>query len=254
MTTGDVTVLSIGTTHPWNVAGTGLDLRIGTELGVRVLSVVAAVSAQDARGVHALEPLSAAIIRAQLDAIDWDLVDAVRVGALGSAAAVQLVAQAIRGADLPAVIDPVLAASGGGALADDATQRAIGDDLLSLPQAIVTPNLAEASALLGREVGRAQLVDAARELRSRGARAVLLKGGHLSGEPSDVLADADGVETFAGGRIPGDMRGTGCTLAMALACALARGDELRAAVRFARAFVRERIAHAVQVDGMRAAY
>jgi hydroxymethylpyrimidine/phosphomethylpyrimidine kinase len=59
---------------------------------------------------------------------------------------------------------------------------------------------------------------------------------------------------FAGGRIAGEMRGTGCTLAMALACAIARGDELREAVRFARAFVRERIAHAVQVDGMRAAY
>jgi hydroxymethylpyrimidine/phosphomethylpyrimidine kinase len=152
------------------------------------------------------------------------------------------------------VVDPVLAATGGGALADDATRHAIGAELLPLREAIVTPNLDEASALLGREIGRAQLIDAALELRARGARAVLLKGGHLSGEPSDVLADADGVEMFAGGRIAGEMRGTGCTLAMALACALARGDELREAVRFARAFVRERIAHAVQVDGMRAAY
>jgi hydroxymethylpyrimidine/phosphomethylpyrimidine kinase len=251
---GQVTVLSIGTTHPWNVAGTGLDLRIGTELGVRVLSVIAAVSAQDARGVHALEPLSAATVRAQLEAIRWDLVDAVRVGALGSAAAVHEVALALARAGLPTVIDPVLAATGGGALADDATRDAIGAELLALPEAIVTPNLNEASALLGREIGRAQLIDAALELRALGARAVLLKGGHLSGEPSDVLADADGVEMFAGGRIAGEMRGTGCTLAMALACALARGDQLRDAVRFARAFVRERIAHAVQVDGMRAAY
>lgn len=249
-----MTVLSIGTTHPWNVAGTGLDLRIGTELGVRVLSVIAAVSAQDARGVHALAPIAADMIRAQLDAIRWDLVDAVRVGALGSAAAVHEIARALAAADLPAVIDPVFTATGGGALADDATRVAIGEELLPLRLAIVTPNLEEASALLGREIGRAQLIDAALELRSRGARAVLLKGGHLAGEPSDVLADADGVEMFAGGRIPGDMRGTGCTLAMALACALARGDGLREAVRFARSFVRERIAHAVQVDGMRAAY
>ena len=249
-----MTVLSIGTTHPWNVAGTGLDLRIGTELGVRVLTVIAAVSAQDARGVHALEPVSGAMVRAQLDAIRWDMVDAIRVGALGSAAAVHAVASAIASAGRPAVIDPVLAATGGGALADDAARLAIGEELLALPHAIVTPNLDEASALLGREIGRAELIDAARELRARGARAVLLKGGHLSGEPSDVLADADGVETFAGGRIAGEMRGTGCTLAMALACALARGDDVRAAVRFARAFVRERIAHAVQVDGMRAAY
>ena len=247
-------VLSIGTSHPWNVAGTGLDLRIGAELGVRVLTVIAAVSAQDARGVHALEPISASTIRAQLEAIRWDLVDAVRVGALGSAAAVHEVAQALSRAGRPAVVDPVLAATDGGVLADDATRRAIGDELFALSTAIVTPNLDEASALLGRELGRAQLIDAAQALRARGARAVLLKGGHLSGEPSDVLADADGVEMFAGGRIPGEMRGTGCTLAMALACALARGDDVRAAVRFARAFVRERIAHAVQVDGMRAAY
>ena len=86
-----------------------------------------------------------------------------------------------------------------------------------------------------------QLVEAAVALRSRGARAVLLKGGHLAGEPCDVLADPDGVETFSGQRIDAEMRGTGCMLAMALAVALGRGDELRDAVRFARGLVREKL-------------
>jgi hydroxymethylpyrimidine/phosphomethylpyrimidine kinase len=251
---GEVTLLSVGTTHPWNIAGVGLDLRIGAALGARVFTVLAAISAQDARGVRALDALSAATVQAQFEAIPWDRIDAVRVGALGSTGAVHAVATALATTGVPVVVDPVVVASGGGALGDEATLRAIGEELLTLPQVILTPNLAEAGNLLGREIGRAQLVDAAVELRSRGARAVLLKGGHLAGEPSDVLADRHGVETFSGQRIQPEMRGTGCTLAMALAFALGRGDELRAAVLFARAFVRERIAHAVQVDGIRAAY
>jgi hydroxymethylpyrimidine kinase/phosphomethylpyrimidine kinase len=251
---GEVAVLSIGTTHPWNIAGVGLDLRIGAQLGARVFTVLAAISAQDAAGVRALEPLSPATVRAQLEAVPWQLVDAVRVGALGSPDAVHTVAAALAGRDLPVVVDPVVFATGGSALAGEGTLQAIGAELLTLPQVVLTPNLDEAGTLLGREIGRAQLVDAAVELRSRGARAVLLKGGHLAGEPSDVLADRDGVETFSGQRIQAEMRGTGCTLAMALAVALGRGDALRDAVRFARAFVRDRITHAVQVDGMRAAY
>jgi hydroxymethylpyrimidine/phosphomethylpyrimidine kinase len=95
--------------------------------------------------------------------------------------------------------------------------------------------------LLDREIRREDLVPAATALRALGARAVLLKGGHLAGEPTDVLADGDGVEVFSEPRIAGDMRGTGCTLAMALACALARGDDVRNAVRFARGVVREKL-------------
>jgi hydroxymethylpyrimidine kinase/phosphomethylpyrimidine kinase len=238
---GEVAVLSIGTTHPWNIAGVGLDLRIGAQLGVRVFTVLAAISAQDAHGVRALEPLSPATVQAQLEAVPWELVTAVRVGALGSPAVVHAVAMALAARDLPVVVDPVVFATGGGALAGEGTLQAIGAELLTLPQVVLTPNLDEAGALLGREIGRAQLVEAAVALRSRGARAVLLKGGHLAGEPCDVLADPDGVETFSGQRIDAEMRGTGCTLAMGLAVALGRGDELRDAVRFARGLVREKL-------------
>jgi hydroxymethylpyrimidine/phosphomethylpyrimidine kinase len=249
------TVLSIGTTHPWNIAGVGLDQRIGAELGARVLTVVCAVSAQDAQGLHALHAVPPAVVRAQLAAIPWEAVAAVRIGALGSAEAIYAVAEAVRGAGVPVVVDPVLTATRGGSFADTAAIDAIGDALLALPAAIVTPNLAEAAILLGeRHIERESLEAAAVALQALGARAVLLKGGHLAGEPVDVLATAQGVEHFTGERIAGEMRGTGCTLAMALACALARGDELLPAVAFARACVREKIAHAVQFGGLRAAY
>lgn len=238
---GEVAVLSIGTTHPWNIAGVGLDLRIGAQLGVRVFTVLAAISAQDGTGVRALELLSPATVQAQLEVLPWPLVTAVRVGALGSPEAVHAVAAALASRDLPVVVDPVVFATGGGALAAEGTLPAIEAELLTLPQVVLTPNLDEAGALLERKIDRAHLAEAAVALRSRGARAVLLKGGHLAGEPSDVLADRDGVETFSGQRINAEMRGTGCTLAMALAVALGRGDELRDAVRFARGFVREKL-------------
>ncbi|HUA08533.1 MAG TPA: PfkB family carbohydrate kinase [Candidatus Acidoferrales bacterium] len=238
------TVLSIGTTHPWNIAGVGLDLRIGAELNVAVLTVVCAVSAQDAHTLRALEPVSVATVEAQLAAIPWEAIDAVRVGALGSAGASHAVARAIGQRAIPAVVDPVVATTHGEPLAGEATLEAIREALLPLHNVILTPNLREAEMLLGRAIEREEITAAAQELHARGARAVLLKGGHLQGDPADALADAGGVELLTAARIGGDMRGTGCTLAMALACALARGDALRDAVRFARGFVREKIAQA----------
>jgi hydroxymethylpyrimidine/phosphomethylpyrimidine kinase len=236
-----VSVLSIGTTHPWNVAGVGLDIRIGAELGVRVLTVVCAVSAQDDEDVLALEVQTLQTVEAQLQAIPWDLVRAVRVGALGTPESVALIAATLASSDVPVVVDPVLVASSGGILAGEGSMRAIRETLATMPQTILTPNLPEANVLLGRQLGRDDLPWAATELRKHGARAVLLKGGHLAGEPTDVLADADGVEIFSGERIDAEMRGTGCTLAMSLACALAGGDDLRTAVRFARGFVRDKL-------------
>lgn len=237
-------VLSIGTAHPWNVAGTGRDIVVGTELGARVFTVVAAVSAQDARGVRALHPVPAEVVRAQLAALPWDAAAAVRVGALASAENVRAVAAALRAhAGIPAVVDPVFSASRGGELADPATRAAIAGELSVLPNAVVTPNLGEAAALLGiHPIDRDALGDAAVALRLRGAAAVLLKGGHLDGDPVDALATAAGVEFFGAPRIAGTMHGTGCTLAMALACALAGGAAPSDAVRSARGYLRAQFA------------
>lgn len=250
------TVLSIGTTHPWNIAGVGLDARVGAELGAAVLTVVTAVSAQDATGVHALETVSAATVRAQIDGLPLQSIRAVRVGALTSPENVREVATALRKLyDVPAVVDPVLGATRGGAFADDATVEAIRRELLPLPNVILTPNIPEGSALLGgRPIDRDGLGDAARALQRLGSRAVLLTGGHLEGNPVDALATSEAIELFAGSRLANDMRGSGCVLAMALAIELADGHDLRSAVQHARVFVRKKIESARQFGALRVAY
>ena len=237
-------VLSIGTTHPWNVAGVGRDLTIGSELSARVFTAVAAVSAQDARGVRALQSIAGDVFAAQLQALPWAAAGAVRVGALATAENAALVATMLRAhPDTPAVVDPVFAASQGGNLADAAARAAVREELAVLPAVILTPNLDEAALLLGVErVDRESIAEAAQALQRRGPLAVLVKGGHLNGDPADALATASGVELLAESRIAAEMRGTGCTLAMVLACELARGAELRDAVLAARTYVRAKLA------------
>lgn len=235
-------VLSIGTTHPWNIAGTGLDIQVISEYGMRPLTVVAAVSAQDARGVHALHVLPVEILEAQLDAIPE--VNAVRVGALGNEGNARTVAGRLERRDVPVVVDPVLRASLGGALTDPAAI----DSLVALARGnagVLTPNSAEAAALTGIEVSSvADMREAATALRSRGIANVLVKGGHISSGDAvvDVLAHRGGIEEFRSERLPHSMRGTGCTLAAALACELAAGCELIEAVERARRYVRAKIA------------
>src|SRR6185437_12936298 len=163
------------------------DLIVGTELGARVFTAVAAVSAQDASGVRALQAIPVDLLRAQLATLPWEAAGAVRVGALGSVENVRTVTAVLRGhATIPAVVDPVLRASRGGELADEATRSAIAGELSVLSNAVLTPNLEEAAALLGSlPISREALADAAVALRARGADAVLLKGGHLDGDPID---------------------------------------------------------------------
>lgn len=239
-----VTVLSIGTTHPWNVAGVGRDLVVGTELGARVFTAVAAVTAQSGRGVTGLHPIPNETLAAQLAALPWESAGAARIGALPTGTAVRTVAELLRlHTWLPAVVDPVFEASRGGELVDSAGRHALRDELAVLDNVILTPNLFEAEFLLGwPSIERDTLAEAARLLQHRGAAAVLLKGGHLDGEPADALATSAGVEILSEPRIAGSMHGTGCTLAMALACELARGTAIAHAARAARAFVRAQLA------------
>ena len=214
------------------------------DFAARVFTAVAAVSAQDGHGVTALDAVSPDAFDAQLAALPWDSAQAVRVGALPTPAAVHAVTALLgRRASLPAVVDPVMRASRGGELSDSAACYAIRDELGSLGNVVLTPNLEEGAFLLGiPALERDTMADCASALRERGCAAVLLKGGHLDGEPTDVLATAGGVELFCEPRIAGAMHGTGCTLAMALACELAGGKPIVHAVRAARAYVRAQLA------------
>ena len=249
-------VLSIGTTHPWNIAGVGLDVQVGPEHGVHVCTVVTAVSAQDAGGVKAFETIPGQMVRAQLDATPIDEVGAIRVGALTSLENVGIVGQFLRDMRrIPAVVDPVIGPTLGGTFANEATVQAIRERIASLPNVVLTPNLREAAALLGHgEIDRDAIGSAATSLQRLGARAVLVKGGHLKGNPVDALATAEHVELFSDDRLPYEMRGTGCVLAMSLACHLALGEKLRDAVVHARRFVRKKITTSKEFGELRVAY
>ncbi|HET9095696.1 MAG TPA: bifunctional hydroxymethylpyrimidine kinase/phosphomethylpyrimidine kinase [Candidatus Baltobacteraceae bacterium] len=236
-------VASIGTTHPRNVAGLGLDARIAADYGLRHAIALAAVSAQDEHGVHDLFAIPPGVLRAQLAAIPFSEVAAVRVGALGSLENAQIAAEFLQAhCSAPAVFDPVMRASAGGSLyAGDALEAVRAFALRA--GAILTPNLEEASQLTQIEIRDVDgMIAAGRQLLELGARAVLVKGGHLAGDPVDVLVTREGAQTFSDTRLPGKTRGTGCTLAMGVACELARGENLLQAVRGARAYVRANIA------------
>lgn len=244
-------VASVGTTHPWNIAGVGLDARVCARYGIRHTAAVAGVSAQDASGVHALHAVPTPVLEAQLRALPPASVYC--IGALPDAAAVRAVAAflAARSANA-AVVDPVFTATLGGELADGAAIDAFRSELIPLP-IILLPNRSEAERLLGRTIDFAGAPTAAQELRARGPSAVLLKGGHFEGVLRDILV-AGSTTFYEEARLGGSMRGSGGVLAAALACELALGNDLRAAVVAARALVRERIAARIVFDGVQVAF
>ena len=245
-------VATVGTTHPLAFAGLPLALLALADEGVRPVCVVAGVSAQDAHQVLAATAVDGATIAAQFEALDGAQVDAFHVGALLSAEAVHAVAGGVaRRAQAPIVLDPVLAATGGAALGDAATRDALLRELV--PRArLVTPNVAEAAAFLGRRVATIEeMTQAARALLALGAQAVLVKGGDRAGEPVDLLAEGERVRPFVASRIPATLRGTGDLLAASIAAALASGYSLDEAVDRARRKVREAIVRGVPFAGTR---
>lgn len=235
-------LVSIGTTHPWNIAGVGLDARVAAEFGVRHAAVIAGVTAQDEAGMHGKCALPSAMVQAQLQALPENIA-AFRIGALFDAQNVEVVARFLKTqSGIPVVVDPVLGASLGGAFADAATYDALRAGVFTLP-VVLTPNVPEAQRLTGRTITtQDELLAAAREILAFGPHAVLVKGGHLPGDPIDVLISADELHVLADTRLEGSMRGSGCVLAAALACELAAGKPLLDAVETARAYVRDKIA------------
>lgn len=249
-------VASIGTSHPWNIAGVGLDARVCAEYGVAHAMVLSAVSAQDAGGVRGVYPLAPDALRAQLESLPHG-VSAFCVGALVSAENVRVAAAFLRdrAAHAAVVVDPVMAATLGGDLrSDERLEETLRDELLTLP-VIVTPNVDETAALLGSRPANADDLAACGErFVQRGARAAFMKGGHLQGEPVDVFVTKDECVVMSGQRYAGSMRGSGCTLAAALACELAQGNGATAAAEAARDYVREKIASGIMRGGLQVAF
>jgi hydroxymethylpyrimidine/phosphomethylpyrimidine kinase len=231
-------VLSIAGSDSGGGAGIQADLKTFAALGCYGMTAITALTAQNTRGVRAIHGVPPQMLRDQIDAVIEDMgTDAVKIGMLHAPDIVQTVAQAI---DRHA-LDPVMVATSGAVLIDNPAIAILVSELF--PRAIlVTPNLDEASLLVGRPLADEEAMQAAaEELLAKGARAVLLKGGHLPGDVvSDLLATQGGeLHWMRGPRIASpNTHGTGCTLSSAIAAHLALGQPLLAAVQLARGYVR----------------
>jgi hydroxymethylpyrimidine/phosphomethylpyrimidine kinase len=237
-------VLSIAGSDSGGGAGIQADLKTFAALGCFGMTAITALTAQNTCGVRAIHPVPPDMLRAQIDAVLEDIgADAVKVGMLHSPEIVRTVAQAIDRHQLSRVVfDPVMVATSGAKLIDDPAIAVLVAELFPRT-ALITPNLDEAALLVGRPLASAQdMAQAAAELVARGARAVLLKGGHLTGDKViDVLLEASGEPIWmAAPRIDtANTHGTGCTLSSAIAPHLALGATLAQAVQQARDFVRQ---------------
>jgi hydroxymethylpyrimidine/phosphomethylpyrimidine kinase len=222
-------------------AGIQADLKTFAALGVYGASVLTALTAQNTTGIFAIHEVPAEFIAAQMDAVFSDLdVGAVKIGLLGSAAAIAAVEAGLRRHRARnVVLDTVMAASSGAKLlADDAVDHLRG---LMAQARLVTPNLPEAAALTGARQARdeEEMYVQAQKLLMCGAGAVLIKGGHGGGSESvDILVEGASRTRFALPRIETqNTHGTGCTLASAIAAGLAKKLSLVDAVRQAKCFV-----------------
>jgi hydroxymethylpyrimidine/phosphomethylpyrimidine kinase len=233
-------VLIIAGSDSGGGAGIQADIKTVAMLGGYPMTAVTAVTAQNTLGVDAIHPIPAEMILAQIDAVIADIgVDAVKIGMIGSAFAAKQVATRLQELkslqpDIPIVFDPVMTATSGGALADDATIAAFAR--LMDVATIATPNLPELKRLTSEE----DPVAAALHLVGEHGCAVLIKGGHDEGDAlADALIEEDNMTSWQGQRIETiSTHGTGCTLASAIAFFLAEGATLSDAVARAREFVR----------------
>ncbi len=229
-------VLVIAGSDSGGGAGIQADIKTITMLGGHVMTAITAITAQNTQGVSGVHPVPAEMILAQIDAVAADIgVDAIKIGMIGSAFAAETIARRLEQfEDLQIVFDPVMVATSGAPLADDATVAAFGR--LMDVATIATPNLPELRRLTSEE----DPVAAALHLVGKHGCAVLIKGGHEEGDAlADALIETDNITSWQGQRIDTTAtHGTGCTLASAMALHLARGASLADAVANAREFVR----------------
>lgn len=237
-------VLIIAGSDSGGGAGIQADIKTVTALGGYAATAITAVTVQNTLGVTGVHPIPLDVIAAQARAVLSDIgADAVKTGMLGDTATVELVAMLLDEAGVPAVIDPVMVAKGGASLLADAAVAAVRRELVPRA-ALLTPNAPEAEALTGLAVASGDDQRRAGEaLLAAGAKAVLMKGGHVpGGRVVDLLITPAGETAFEAERIESrNTHGTGCTLASACAAGLAQGLPLTEAVARAWDYVHRAI-------------
>lgn len=224
-------------------AGIQADLKTFAANGCYGMSVITALTAQNTVGVSGIHAVPVDFVRRQMQAVLSDIgCDAVKIGMLFSPELIVAVAEQLRLFDVKhIVLDPVMVAQSGDKLLQDEAVDALKKELIPLAD-IITPNLPEASVLLGREIDSATMLeDAARQLCLMGCGNVLIKGGHLAGSESDdclYLGREDAMLLLPARRVATrNNHGTGCTLSSAIAAGIARGCTMEEAVRRAKEYI-----------------
>ena len=231
-------------------AGIQADLKTFAAHGVYGTCAITAVTAQNTLKVDEVLELPTSLIESQIDAVVLDIgVDVVKTGMLSSSAIIEVVAAKVKEHNLRRlVVDPVMVAKGGDRLLQETAVDTMREVLLPLAT-VITPNAPEAGVLVGKKI---ETLDdarsAARELVLMGAKAAIVKGGHLPGPPTDILYDGTEYRAFTSQRIEGtSTHGTGCTFASAIAANLAKGMSLRDAASAAKKYVTSAIRNAVPI-------
>jgi hydroxymethylpyrimidine/phosphomethylpyrimidine kinase len=238
--------LSIAGSDSGGGAGIQADLKTFSALGVYGMTAITAVTAQNTAEVTGVVELPPEAVAQQIDAVVTDIgVDAAKTGMLSSAPIIRAVAGRIRHHGIRTlVVDPVMISKSGAALLRPEAVEALRRELLPLAL-VVTPNLHEAGALLGRQVRTVEeMEEAARALRGLGPSVVVVKGGHLTGPAADLVDDGSRLEWLEAPRVhTPHTHGTGCVFSAAITAGLARGLEVREAIRAAKAFITRAIEH-----------
>ena len=235
--------LTIAGSDPSGGAGVQADLKTFHQFGVYGEGVITLITVQNTQGVQRLECLAPDLVTDQIRAVIADIPPAAaKTGALGNRAIIEAVAALAQDFSFPLVVDPVMASKNGAPLLAADAIEALKTFLL--PHAfLLTPNLEEASLLTGAEVHSvAQMRQAAETLGCLGPRAVLVKGGHLAGDPTDILYHQGEWTEFTSPRIETrHTHGTGCTFSAAITASLASGHDLPESIRRAKRYITEAI-------------
>lgn len=234
------TALTIAGSDSSGGAGIQADIKTMTLNGVYASSCITAITAQNTQGVRSVQEVDPDILRDQLDMVFEDIFpDAVKIGMVSSKTLIQVIAEALsRHKARKIVLDPVMVATSGARLMEEAALESLVKDLLPLAD-LITPNIPEGEILAGQKIKSSQDMEKmAKKIGEDYGVAVLLKGGHQISTANDLLYDGEGITWFYGERVDNpNTHGTGCTLSSAIAANLAKGLSMEEAVKEAKAYI-----------------
>lgn len=246
------TALTIAGSDSSGGAGIQADIKSMSANGVYAMSVITAVTAQNTQGVFGIQDISPEMIESQIDVLFDDIlhIDAIKIGMVSKVESIKAIARSLRKVEKlpPVVLDPVMVSTSGSNLLSADAKEVLIKELFPLA-VVITPNLHEAEALIGSEIKTVDdMKKACVKLKTLGSKYVLVKGGHLDLEATDVLYDGENF-TLIGGKIikTKNKHGTGCTLSSAIAANLAKGMSMEDAVKEAKRYITIAIEHNIEL-------